>query len=306
MKNDIPNQAIIEEDEDPNDDKAGKIEIIPDTLNIGKEKEIALDDDDDFRESNAGPLGNNNRFTTIDTGKFSEPVSNNQNKVQVEEKNILTEPLETHNFKILLTGDFGCGKTSILTRFIDNTFESDSPAEGNNQGGKERKKTLNIDQNTAAVLSIIDTAGEEKFANLPKSYYVDLHGALLVFDLTNENSFNKVETWAEEIAKYAPKDIVMMLVGNKSDIKDKVITVQRMTGLAQKLNVLSYELSAKTGNNVSLVFEMLTNKIMTRQSEVKPGDKVVRKEGRATIGLHDMKKHNMAGEDEKKKKCCGD
>ena len=307
-KDDIPHQAIIEEDEDQNEDKEGKIEIIPDNLNIGKE--IQLDDDDDeFRESNAGPLGNNNRFTTIDSGKFSEPVPQNPqgSNQQGEQKNILTEPLETHNFKILLVGEFGSGKTSIINRFIDNKFESTSlQIPGNNQGGKERQKTINIDQHTAAILSIFDTAGEEQYATLAKSYYIDLHGVLLVFDLTNEQSYNKIESWVEEIGKYAPKDVVMMLVGNKSDLSDNKITFQKTTSLSQKLNVMFYETSAKNGSNVALVFEMITNKIIARQSEVKPGDKVVRKEGRATLGLNDIKNHNFAGGEKQKKKCCGD
>lgn len=306
-KDDIPHQAIIEEDEDQNEDKEGKIEIIPDTLNIGKE--LQLDDDEEGQDSNAGPLGNNNRFTTIDSGKFSEQITSNaqDNNQQGEEKNILSEPLETHNFKILLLGEYGTGKTSIINRFLDNKFESTSlQIPGNNQGGKERKKTINIDQNTAAVLSIFDTAGEEQYATLAKNYYIDLHGALLVFDLTNEQSYNKIESWVEEIGKYAPKDVVMMLVGNKSDLSDNRIPFQKTSTLSQKLNVMFYEISAKNGSNVALVFEMLTNKIIARQSEVKPGDKVVRKEGRATLGLNDIKKHNFAGGEKQKKKCCGD
>ena len=187
--------------------------------------------------------------------------------------------MTTHKLKILLVGNFGSGKTSIINRFVDNKFSDNSLqtfSQSNPETINQKTKTLNIDSTTIAILSITDTAGEERHAKLIKNYFTDIHGALIVFDLNDQESFAQVEKWNDELIKNAPKDLVTMLVGNKSDITERKVKVQEVNTIAQKLSFESYEVSAKTGNNVALVFEKLTNKIIARIKE--PGEKVMRKD----------------------------
>ena len=211
--------------------------------------------------------------------------------------------MTTHKLKILLVGNFGSGKTSIINRFVDNKFSDNSLqtfSQSNSETINQKTKTLNIDSTTIAILSITDTAGEERHAKLTKNYFTDIHGALIVFDLNDQESFAQVEKWNDELIKNAPKDLVTMLVGNKSDITERKVKVQEVNTIAQKLSFESYEVSAKTGNNVALVFEKLTNKIIARIKE--PGEKVMRKDGRESLGLKDINPDKL--NINIKKKCC--
>lgn len=283
-QNILANIAIKEEDEDENADHEGTTEVKdpndPLFQHVGGDEVIEL------RDSTVGPSSGNMRFTTIDSGKFSEPINTQQQEKDSKEQ---TVPMLTHNFKILLVGNFGSGKTSLINRFVDNKFSEDTTtnsSQTNPEKLMQKKKTLNIDSTTIAILSITDTAGEERHAKLTKNYYIDIHGALIVFDLNDQESFSQIDKWNDELTKHAPKDLVTILVGNKSDKQDRVIKPQEVHAVAQRLSMESYEVSAKTGNNVALVFEKLTNKIITRMNE--PGEKVIRQEGRDTLGLKDV------------------
>lgn len=304
-KKNLVNEAIIEEDEEGNvesldnpgnNNHHGEHNIYSNTQ---KYKGLDLEQPIDLnRESNVGPPINT-RFTTIDSGKFAEPTFKDNENPQ-EEPNLLTEPLNKHEFKVLLIGNATSGKSSIVKRFIENKFSIENNQNINPDNLKEQKKSVNIDSQNMANLSLIDTAGEETHSPIiPKTYFLDIHAALLVFDLTNKQSFDNIEHWIEEIGKNAPPDCVMMLAGNKSDLKEgRAVSVQEMVGLAQKNNIDSYEVSAKTGNNVALVFEMLATKILAKQQE--PHQKVIRKEGRETLGLKEVNPEQI----KVKKNCC--
>ena len=294
----LANVAIKEEDEDENADHEGTTEVQdPNNPLFNHFGDEVID----LRDSTVGPSSGNIRFTTIDSGKFSEPVNTQQPQIDKKEP---AEPMITHKFKILLVGNFGSGKTSIINRFIDNKFSEDDlqpSSQSNPEKLIQKTKTLNIDSTTIAVLSITDTAGEERHAKLVKNYYTDAHGALIVFDLNDQESFAEVEKWNDELGKNCPKDLVTMLVGNKSDITERKVKVQDVNTIAQKLSYESYEVSAKTGNNIALVFEKLTNKIIARMNE--PGDKVTRKDGRESLGLKDINPEKINNINIKKKSC---
>lgn len=304
-KKNLVNDAIIEEDEEGNveslDNPVQNNEQENHNIYSSTQKFKGLDQEqiiDLNRESTVGPAINT-RFTTIDSGKFAEPTYKD-NKENQGESNILTEPPKTHEFKILLIGNANSGKSSIIKRFVENKFSVESAQGPNPENMKEQKKSVNIDSQNVANLSLIDTAGEETHSpTIPKGYFLDIHGALLVFDLTNKQSFDSIEHWIEEIGKNAPSDCVMMLAGNKSDLKEgRIVSVQETVGLAQKNNIENYEVSAKTGNNVALVFEMLATKILTKQQD--PNQKVIRKEGRETLGLKNVNPEPITI----KKGCC--
>lgn len=294
----LANVAIKEEDEDENADHEGTTEV--QDPNNPLFQHLGGDEVIDLRDSTIGPSSDNIRFTTIDSGKFSEPINTQQPQ---KDKNEPAIPMTTHKLKILLVGNFGSGKTSIINRFVDNKFSDNSLqtfSQSNSETINQKTKTLNIDSTTIAILSITDTAGEERHAKLTKNYFTDIHGALIVFDLNDQESFAQVEKWNDELIKNAPKDLVTMLVGNKSDITERKVKVQEVNTIAQKLSFESYEVSAKTGNNVALVFEKLTNKIIARIKE--PGEKVMRKDGRESLGLKDINPDKL--NINIKKKCC--
>ena len=294
----LANVAIKEEDEDENADHEGTTEV--QDPNNPLFQHLGGDEVIDLRDSTVGPSSGDIRFTTIDSGKFSEPINTQQPQ---KDKNEPAIPMTTHKLKILLVGNFGSGKTSIINRFVDNKFSDNSLqtfSQSNPETINQKTKTLNIDSTTIAILSITDTAGEERHAKLTKNYFTDIHGALIVFDLNDQESFAQVEKWNDELIKNAPKDLVTMLVGNKSDITERKVKVQEVNTIAQKLSFESYEVSAKTGNNVALVFEKLTNKIIARIKE--PGEKVMRKDGRESLGLKDINPDKL--NINIKKKCC--
>ena len=216
------------------------------------------------------------RFTKVDNG-----YQNNLEIVKNEEK---TENLnqdsplyntnkQTFNIKIIVLGDISVGKTSIIKRYITNAYSEDARA---SISCEFAKKTLEIDANTSANLNIWDTAGEEKFMSVTKQFYNDSHGAMIVYDLTKKNTFLKINKWIKDIKEKAPKDVVIMIVGNKSDlVNEKVELGDELKSLQE-----SYEyqdVSAKCGNNVSLAFEKITLKIVTILKEKKEkGDEVQR------------------------------
>ncbi|XP_071591059.1 ras-related protein Rab-18 isoform X2 [Heliangelus exortis] len=116
--------------------------------------------------------------------------------------------------KILIIGESGVGKSSLLLRFTDDTFDPELPA---TIGVDFKVKTISVDGNKAK-LAIWDTAGQERFRTLTPSYYRGAQGVILVYDVTRRDTFVKLDNWLNELETYCTRnDIVKMLVGNKID-----------------------------------------------------------------------------------------
>ncbi|KAJ4777258.1 RAB GTPase-like protein C2B [Rhynchospora pubera] len=180
-----------------------------------------------------------------------------------------------YSFKILLIGDSGVGKSSLLVSFISSQLEDLAPTIGVDfkikaldVGGKKLK------------LTIWDTAGQERFRTLTSSYYRGAQGIILVYDVTRRETFtNLSDVWSKELELYSTnKDCIKMLVGNKVD-KDNEREVSREEGLAfaQASSCLFLECSAKTRSNVEKCFEELALKILEVPSLLEEGSSVVKR-----------------------------
>ncbi|CAJ1891489.1 unnamed protein product [Sphenostylis stenocarpa] len=163
------------------------------------------------------------------------------------------------SFKILLIGDSGVGKSSLLVSFISSSVEDLSPT----IGVDFKIKTLTLGGKRMK-LTIWDTAGQERFRTLTSSYYRKAQGIILVYDVTRRETFtNLSEVWSKEVELYSTnQDCVKMLVGNKVD-RDSERAVSREEGLAlaKELGCLLLECSAKTRENVEQCFEELALKV---------------------------------------------
>lgn len=161
--------------------------------------------------------------------------------------------------KILIIGESGVGKSSLLLRFTDDTFD---PEIGATIGVDFKVKTLTVDGNKAK-LAIWDTAGQERFRTLTPSYYRGAQGVILVYDVTRRETFAKLDNWLTELDTYCTKnDLVKMLVGNKKDKEDRQLERDEGLKFARKHSMLFIEASAKTRDGVQCAFEELVEKIL--------------------------------------------
>ena len=161
-------------------------------------------------------------------------------------------------FKIIIVGNSSTGKTKIIDRYLKNIFEDNSIS---TLGFQMNKKEFQIEQDKITV-QIWDTAGQEKYASLTSSYYKSAKGALVVYDITDKESFNKIEKLVDDLKNGCDKNIYIILLGNKIDLEDRrVITKEEGENLAQKLNLGFGEVSAKTGDGIEEAFQKLINEV---------------------------------------------
>ena len=173
-----------------------------------------------------------------------------------------------HLFKLLLIGDSGVGKSCLLLRFADDTYtESYISTIGVDF------KIRNVEQDGKNIkLQIWDTAGQERFRTITSSYYRGAHGIIIVYDITDMESFNNVKTWLQEIEKFASDNVNKLLVGNKSDLTaQRQVDTQVAKEFADSLGIPFLETSAKTSTNVEQAFNKMTAEIKSRMQTQGPG-----------------------------------
>ncbi len=159
-------------------------------------------------------------------------------------------------FKLLLIGDSGVGKSCILLRFTEDSY---SEAFISTIGVDFKIKTIEL-EGKIIKLQIWDTAGQERFRTITSSYYRGAHGIIIVFDITDLESFENIKQWLIEINKYAFNNVCKILVGNKSDL-DYRRMVYSGKEYAESLNIPYIETSAKNSDNIDKLFYNISKQI---------------------------------------------
>lgn len=164
-------------------------------------------------------------------------------------------------FKLLLIGDSGVGKSCLLLRFADDTYTESYIS---TIGVDFKIRTIELDGKTIK-LQIWDTAGQERFRTITSSYYRGAHGIIVVYDVTDQESFNNVKQWLQEIDRYACENVNKLLVGNKSDLTTKkVVDYTTAKEYADSLGIPFLETSAKNATNVEQAFMCMASEIKNR------------------------------------------
>lgn len=167
-------------------------------------------------------------------------------------------------FKLLLIGDSGVGKTSILFKFSEDTF---SPAFISTIGIDFKIRTIEVDGKKIK-LQVWDTAGQERFRTITTAYYRGAMGIMLVYDVSNTRSFENISNWIRNIEMHATQDVELMILGNKCDIADKrQVTKERGEQLALQHSIKFMETSAKANINIEEAFVTLARDIKMKMEK---------------------------------------
>ena len=264
-------------------------------------KNICINVDDTDSEN---PMEINSVSNEKEESKEKEQKDNSNNdNVKLDERNDSSfdekddeQNLKLVEYKIILVGDSGVGKTSILKKFINNEFNEDIKCTINIDFFS---KSIKIDKNLYTNLKIYDTAGQEKYRALIKQYYQGTDGIILVFDLTKENSFNKLKSWINEVSDNTEKAQII-LVGNKADLIERKIDEETAENFAKQRDIKYIETSAKEGTNILLLFEELALDI----NKKKQNDSSVVELEHVDTYVFRRREINKEIKNKKENKCC--
>ena len=241
----------------------------------------------------------------------------NKNDSDDEDNNSASDievDIKKYPLKITMVGNSTVGKTSIIKKYFQNKFELNSTE--TTITAFYHCKNLKIDPFTEAELQIWDTAGQEKYRSLTKNYLLNANGILIVFDLSNEKSFNDLDLWIEEINNVIDeKKVTIILVGNKSDLHEQRINNDNALTYANKHNMKYLSVSAKDGVNIEYLFEIVgtdcIKKIQEEEQNNNEDENLPKKDKRDSnlsgqfennINLENNRKNEQTGQ--KTKKCC--
>jgi len=179
-----------------------------------------------------------------------------------------------HLFKIVLVGDSGVGKSNLLSRFTRDNFSTE---EKSTIGVEFATRILTMPDGKRIKAQIWDTAGQERYRAITTAYYRGALAALLVYDITKQQSFDNVPRWLRELKDHANRDIVLMMVGNKADLVEtdpslRAVSEEAAREMALELDVPCVETSAQSGLHVEQAFVHVIEKIYTNsQLSKQPG-----------------------------------
>ena len=207
------------------------------------------------------------------------------------------------SIKVVLIGESGVGKTSIIAQFVKGSFNPDLMSTNGATFStkkiefKEYKKTISFE--------IWDTAGQEKYRSLSKMFFKEATVTLIVYDITNKSSFEEIKNyWMSLVRDNGPKEIIMYIVGNKSDLFEReAVNEEEVRNYAQKENILFWSTSAKDATGINELFLEIGNKYLSEFKnceEIK--ERKQRKKEANTVNLENSLDNNQGSN--KKKGCC--
>ncbi|KAI9218090.1 small GTP-binding protein [Blastocladiella britannica] len=180
-------------------------------------------------------------------------------------------------FKLLLIGDSGVGKSCLLLRFADDTYTESYIS---TIGVDFKIRTIELEGKTVK-LQIWDTAGQERFRTITSTYYRGAHGIIVVYDVTDKDTFADVKTWLQEIDRYAVDGVNKLLVGNKSDlVGKKVVDYNEAKEFADSVKIPFLETSAKSATNVEQAFITMAKQIKDRM-----GSQAAAQQNKSTVNI---------------------
>jgi small GTP-binding protein len=184
-------------------------------------------------------------------------------------------------FKFITIGESSVGKTCIIMRYTEDTFTDQFLT----TVGVDFKVVDRDLDGRRIRLQVWDTAGQEQFHTITKSYFRGAHGVILVFDVTARVTFDRTHVWMDSIRETASENIDIILVGNKIDREGRVVSEQEGKALGDEYGVPYFEASAKTGENIQAAFDTLARAVVARrESEPPPKTKQVQVETASPAG----------------------
>ena len=221
----------------------------------------------------------------------------------------MNSPIES--LKIVLLGEAGVGKTSIISQFVEQTFQEDIQSSA---GGTFSSKTCVYGNNQILKLEIWDTAGQERYRSLTTMFYKEANAAVLVYDITRKQSYEQIqEYWSNQIKESAPSDIILMLCANKSDlINQEKVDEGEARNYANELGAMFCSTSAKNDYGITDLFLQIAKKYtgsdkvrIKNDNEDIPiaedTNQVERANKRGSVKITSVKSDPKVA---KKKKCC--
>lgn len=192
----------------------------------------------------------------------------------------------SHSVKLVLLGDSGVGKTSLACRFVHNSFhpfreatigatylsrnlivpdKEDGPENSSDSPANEPRK--------AVELKIWDTAGQERYQSLTPLYFRGAGAALLIYDVTKLHSYQTLQRWVRELKHIGPDNVLLTICGNKSDLdRERSVLFEDAQAYADSIGAIYFEASAKTGDNVTQIFESIAERVSQEDRFVRPPD----------------------------------
>jgi len=196
-------------------------------------------------------------------------------------------------FKFIVVGSSGVGKSSILLQFTDHEFQ---PTHDSTIGIEFGVRMLTVD-GVKVKVQIWDTAGQESYRSIAANYYRNAQAALLVYDMTDKDSFTSLKVWLDEILRHSDPEITITLIGNKKDMEERrTVSMEAGEAFAREHSLLYVETSAKTAANVDYVFDTACKIVL---GKVKSGK--IKADKRNGLGLQG----GTSNASEEKKGCCG-
>lgn len=195
--------------------------------------------------------------------------------------------------KVVILGEGRVGKTSLLLKFVRDQFDEHEESTVN---ANFLQKSLDVEGQSIS-LNIWDTAGQERFRAIAPIYYQQAKGAVIVYDITEQASFDRVVAWVNELKKFAEPNISIVIAGNKEDLKARrKVSSQAAIDYCRSVNCKHFETSAKTGKGVSELFSNLASLVFPRLGRA------------ASVQVRTSKRimleKSATKESKPKKKCC--